>query len=206
MYTTDHTFRRQSITRAKLVYDVAKSVKRFLEVRCCPTETYTLASEAITLEGEGKRSRRSLGVQLERRVAGEDVPHPPCPRFKCLVAARDFRGTVTYCNDAGVVVACLDNTVSLGLSSKLNFLCFVKDSCDDKLGTWRRTSPRPIYRGNELGHSDEFHRVDSVVDIEEHQRDVGICWALGMYVPMNLDFRSRSCFFPRSGGVGCWWF
>ena len=77
---------------------------------------------------------------MERRVAGEDVPHPPCPRFKCLVAARNFRGTVTYCNDAGVVVACLNNTVSLGLSSKLNFLCFVKDSCGDGLGTWRRTT------------------------------------------------------------------
>ena len=58
VYTTDHTFRRQSTTRAKLAYDVAKSVKRFLEVRCCPTETSTLASEVITLEGEGKGSRR----------------------------------------------------------------------------------------------------------------------------------------------------
>jgi len=153
VYTTDHTFRRQSVTRAKLVYDVAKSVKKFLEVRCCPTNIFTLASEAITPEGKGKGSRRSLGVQLERRVAGGDVPDPPCPRFKCLVAARDFRGAVTSCNDAGAVIARLDNTVSLGLSSKLNFLCFFKDSCGNRLGIWRRTSPRLIYWSTEMGHS-----------------------------------------------------
>jgi len=48
VYVTDHTVRRESVTRAKLAYDVAKSVKRFLEVRCCSTKISILASEAIT--------------------------------------------------------------------------------------------------------------------------------------------------------------
>ena len=57
VYAMDHTVRRQPITRARLAYDVARNVKKFLEVRCWPTKYSTFASGAIILEGEGGRSR-----------------------------------------------------------------------------------------------------------------------------------------------------
>ena len=101
----DYTSKRQPITREKLAGDVARSVKRFLEVRQQPTESKPLAlgSDIFHAEREGGWSRRRLKLPLAgHRVVEQHVPHPLGPGLYWFVAARIFH-TVIDSNDAGGV-------------------------------------------------------------------------------------------------------